>query len=183
MTTRFDDGPDGPEFDPDDPLAVILRPTSAHLGPPPGRYEAIRRTASRRRLLRAAATGVGMVCAVAALIALPLHLTTPDAPASPSVPLAPPPTSDHSTRPTPSAVPTPSESPVPSVPPELVSPVPATTPGTDDSRTPVTPTDPAQGPSEPSAIPAPTQPPTSAGAVPSAIETDAAATPESGTGP
>ncbi|WP_409471025.1 hypothetical protein [Streptomyces sp. HC307] len=86
MTTRFDDGP---EFDPHDPLAVILRPPSDHLGPPPGRYEAIRRTAARRRLLRTAA-GVGVSCAVAALIALPLHLAAPETPRPPTVPLAPP---------------------------------------------------------------------------------------------
>ncbi|MER6848030.1 hypothetical protein ABT333_09575, partial [Streptomyces flaveolus] len=58
MTTRFEDDPDGPEpayDDPHDPLLVVLRPGSDFLGPPPGRYEAIRRAASRRRLLRAAA--------------------------------------------------------------------------------------------------------------------------------
>lgn len=87
MITRFDDEP---EFDgPDDPLAVILRPPAAHLGPPPGRYEEIRRTASRRRLVRAAA-GAGVTCAVAVLVALPLHLTASSAPTTPTVPLAPP---------------------------------------------------------------------------------------------
>ncbi|MEW1775877.1 hypothetical protein [Streptomyces sp. NPDC086777] len=87
MTTRFDDEP---EFDgPDDPLAVILRPPAAHLGPPPGRYEEIRRAAGRRRLVRAAA-GAGVTCAVAACVALSLHLTPPAAPAAPQVPLAPP---------------------------------------------------------------------------------------------
>ncbi|MEU9450195.1 hypothetical protein [Streptomyces sp. NPDC048277] len=87
MTTRFDDEP---EFDgPDDPLAVILRPPTAHLGPPPGRYQEIRRAAGRRRLVRAAA-GAGVTCAVALLVALPLHLTAPSAPTTPSVPLAPP---------------------------------------------------------------------------------------------
>ncbi|MYS52208.1 hypothetical protein GTW46_19415, partial [Streptomyces sp. SID6013] len=63
MTTRLEDGPDGPDdrdepgFGPDgdDPLLVLLRPGADFLGPPPGRYEAIRRRASRRRLLRAAA--------------------------------------------------------------------------------------------------------------------------------
>ncbi|WP_234534342.1 hypothetical protein [Streptomyces shenzhenensis] len=87
MITRFDDEP---EFDgPDDPLAVILRPPSAHLGPPPGRYEEIRRAASRRRLVRAAA-GAGVTCAVAVLVALPLHLTASSPPTTPTVPLAPP---------------------------------------------------------------------------------------------
>ncbi|MEU0070428.1 hypothetical protein ABZ027_12920 [Streptomyces sp. NPDC006332] len=81
---------DGPEFEPDDPLAVILRPSSDYLGPPAGRYETIRRRAGRRRLLRAAAVGVGASCAVAALVALPLHLTAHEAPAPPTVPMAPP---------------------------------------------------------------------------------------------
>ncbi|KOV86449.1 hypothetical protein ADL01_06700, partial [Streptomyces sp. NRRL WC-3618] len=83
MTTRFDEeddpdlGPPGPDHDPDDPLLILLAPTTtpAYLGAPPGRYEEIRRTATRRRRTRAAA-GVGMACAVAALIALPLTLTT-----------------------------------------------------------------------------------------------------------
>ncbi|MGX1548227.1 hypothetical protein [Streptomyces adustus] len=87
MITASDEGPD---FDPDDPLAVILRSTPEYLGPPPGRYEAIRRSAGRRRLLRAA-TGVGLACVAAVLVALPLHLSTPEAPVSPVVPLAPPP--------------------------------------------------------------------------------------------
>ncbi|MFF7981316.1 hypothetical protein ACFZDK_19660 [Streptomyces sp. NPDC007901] len=87
MTTRFDDEPD---FDaPDDPLAVLLRPPAAHLGPPQGRYEEIRRAAGRRRLVRTAA-GAGVTCAVAAFVALSLHLTAPSAPSSPRVPLAPP---------------------------------------------------------------------------------------------
>ncbi|MFB8351169.1 hypothetical protein [Streptomyces niveus] len=97
MTTRPDDGP---EFEPDDPLAVLLRPTSDRLVPPPHRYEAIRRSAARRRLLRTAA-GVGLSCAAAALVVLPLHLaTTSDAPASPTVPLAPPPPANSSPVPT-----------------------------------------------------------------------------------
>ncbi|MFD6991687.1 hypothetical protein [Streptomyces sp. NPDC059943] len=104
MTTRPDDGP---EFEPDDPLAVLLRPTSDRLVPPPHRYEAIRRSAARRRVLRTAA-GVGLSCAAAALVALPLHLaTTSGAPAAPTVPLAPPPPSSSSPVPTeqPSSVP------------------------------------------------------------------------------
>ncbi|MFD8717182.1 hypothetical protein ACFV2H_03910 [Streptomyces sp. NPDC059629] len=106
MTTRFDDEP---EFDgPDDPLAVILRPPTAHLGPPPGRYQEIRRTASRRRLVRAAA-GAGVTCAVAALVVLPLHLAGPTAPTTPQVPLAPPASS-------PAAPHRPSTSPAPATP-------------------------------------------------------------------
>ncbi|MYR46134.1 hypothetical protein GTW67_29825, partial [Streptomyces sp. SID5910] len=65
MTTRFEGDPDGPESahdDPHDPLLVVLRPGPDYLGPPPGRYEAIRRSASRRRLLRAAA-GAAATCA------------------------------------------------------------------------------------------------------------------------
>ncbi|MEU1520042.1 hypothetical protein ABZ490_49370 [Streptomyces sp. NPDC005811] len=107
----FDDGPDLDRPDPDDPLTVILRPAAGHLAPPPGRYEQIRRGASRRRLLRTAA-GVGATCAVAALaVLLPLRLTAHDAPARPTVPLAPPPASSPSTGPdrsasaVPSAVP------------------------------------------------------------------------------
>ncbi|MFF5139717.1 hypothetical protein ACFY6U_08310 [Streptomyces sp. NPDC013157] len=115
MTTRFDDEP---EFDgPDDPLAVILRPPAAHLGPPPGRYEEIRRAAGRRRLVRTVA-GAGVTCAVAVCVALSLHLTAPAAPHSPQVPLAPPivsPTAPHrasgsptpvAPRPSPSLAPT-----------------------------------------------------------------------------
>jgi hypothetical protein len=103
LITHSDDGPD---FEPDDPLAIILRPTFDYLGPPTGRYEAIRRGAGRRRLLRTAA-GVGLSCAVAVLIALPLHLATLEAPASPAVPLAPPPVSSPSVTPTLSASPEP----------------------------------------------------------------------------
>ncbi|MFI1441989.1 hypothetical protein [Streptomyces fructofermentans] len=120
MTTRFDEGP---EFEPDDPLAVILRPPSDYLGPPPGRYEAIRRAAVRRRVLRVA-VGAGLTCAAAFLVALPLQVTTPEAPVSPTVPLAPPPPTVGTTDPTPSgppsALPTPRPTrdpvPVPSAP-------------------------------------------------------------------
>ncbi len=103
MITHSDEGP---EFEPDDPLAVILRPASDYLGPPAGRYAAIRRRATRRRLVRAAA-GVGVTCAVAALAALPFRLATHEAPATPSVPLAPPPASSPSVPPDPSATPVP----------------------------------------------------------------------------
>ncbi|WP_217234608.1 hypothetical protein [Streptomyces sp. AC555_RSS877] len=103
MITHSDEGP---EFEPDDPLAVILRPASDYLGPPAGRYAAIRRRAARRRLVRAAA-GVGVTCAVAALAALPFRLATHEGPATPSVPLAPPPASSPSVPPDPSATPVP----------------------------------------------------------------------------
>ncbi|MFE9092893.1 hypothetical protein [Streptomyces sp. NPDC007264] len=104
MTTRSDEGP---EFGPDDPLAVILRPPSDHLGPPAGRYEAVRRAAARRRLLRAAA-GLGLSCAVAAGVALQLHLAAPGTPVRPTGPLAPPSPSRHTAPPVPSARPVPS---------------------------------------------------------------------------
>ncbi|MDU0304574.1 hypothetical protein NUG23_29990, partial [Streptomyces sp. PAL114] len=87
MITHADEDP---EFEPDDPLAVLLRPTSDHLGPPPGRFETIRRRAARRRLVRTA-VGAGVTCAVALLVALPLQdAATSDRPVTPTVPLAPP---------------------------------------------------------------------------------------------
>ncbi|WP_322658168.1 hypothetical protein [Streptomyces justiciae] len=139
MITPADDGPDfdfgsergfGFQTDPapdsafDDPLAVILRPPAEYLGPPPGSYEAIRRGAARRKLLRAAA-GAGLVCAVAALVVLPLRLATPDTPASPTVPLAPPPASSPAS--TPAGSP-PSDSAVPSEPTETPEPSPSAVP-------------------------------------------------------
>lgn len=97
MTTHSDEGP---EFEPDDPLTYVLRPTSDYLPPPPGRYGAIRRGAGRRRMLRTAAgLGVSGAVAAAVLVALPLGLSTSQPPASPTVPLAPPPPS----RPAPTA--------------------------------------------------------------------------------
>ncbi|MFD5580023.1 hypothetical protein [Streptomyces pseudogriseolus] len=88
MITHADEGP---EFEPDDPLAELLRPTSGHLGPPPGRFETVRRRAARRRLVRTT-VGAGLTCAVALLVALPLQSsTTSERPVSPTVPLAPPP--------------------------------------------------------------------------------------------
>ncbi|TXS44034.1 hypothetical protein EAO75_29925, partial [Streptomyces sp. uw30] len=84
MTTRFDeDDVDGPQFAPDDPLMVILGPPGDRLAPPPGHYETLRRRASRRRLVRTA-TGVGVTCAVALLVALPFGLSRPDTPTSPA---------------------------------------------------------------------------------------------------
>ncbi|WP_406006507.1 hypothetical protein OG440_10070 [Streptomyces sp. NBC_00637] len=107
MITSADDFDDGPDLDPDDPLTVILGPVPGHLGPPPGRYEEIRRGAIRRRLLRTAA-GVGATCGIAALaVLLPLHLTASDTPARPTVPLAPPPVSGTPTAPPPSPSPAP----------------------------------------------------------------------------
>ncbi|MFF3939873.1 hypothetical protein [Streptomyces phaeofaciens] len=106
MITPADDFDDGPDLDPDDPLTVVLRPPSAgHLAPPPGRYEEIRRGASRRRVLRAAA-GVGTTCAIAALaLLLPLRLTAEEGPGPLAPPLAPPPATSPSTVPDPSATP------------------------------------------------------------------------------
>ncbi|MFJ2671347.1 MULTISPECIES: hypothetical protein [unclassified Streptomyces] len=117
MTTRCDDGP---EFEPDDPLAVILRSSSSDtLGPPVGQYEAIRRAAVRRRLVRTAARA-GMVCVVAVLVVLPLRLAASESPASPTVPLAPPPMRGPS-------LPPPSRT--PATPPAPVTPRPDTTAG------------------------------------------------------
>ncbi|RPF36642.1 hypothetical protein [Streptomyces sp. TLI_185] len=115
MITHSDEGPD---FDPDDPLAVLLRPPAEYLGAPPGRYEEIRRGASRRRLLRAAA-GAALTCGVAALVVLPLHLTASDGPASPAVPLAPPPASSPSTLPPSTTAPAP-VTPAPSASPSTI---------------------------------------------------------------
>ncbi|GAA3819321.1 hypothetical protein GCM10022403_060970 [Streptomyces coacervatus] len=123
MITHSDEGPD---FDPDDPLTVILQPPAEYLGAPPGRYEEIRRGASRRRLLRAAA-GAALTCGVAALVVLPLHLTTAGRPASPTVPLAPPPASSRSTTTPPSTT-----APAP------VTPSPSARPTTTPTRTPGT---------------------------------------------
>jgi hypothetical protein len=115
LITHSDEGPD---FDPDDPLTVLLRPPAEYLGAPPGRYEEIRRGASRRRLLRAAA-GAALTCGVAALVVLPLHLTASDGPASPAVPLAPPPASSPSTLPPSTTAPAP-VTPAPSASPTAV---------------------------------------------------------------
>ncbi|MFF5606858.1 hypothetical protein ACFY65_10825 [Streptomyces cellulosae] len=112
MITHADEGP---EFEPDDPLAELLRPTSDHLGPPPGRFETIRRRAARRRLVRTT-VGAGLTCAVALLVALPLQnaTTTSDRPVSPTDPLAPPPltsspTPPRTTGPTPEPAETPAD--------------------------------------------------------------------------
>ncbi|MFF0093254.1 hypothetical protein ACFYSF_25295 [Streptomyces canus] len=177
MTTRFDED-DDPEFgsihpttpghDPDDPLLVLLGPAPAYLGAPPGRYEEIRRTAVRRRRIRTAA-GVGMVCAVAGLIALPLNLTTSHSPRSPTVPQAPPISTS------------------PSTPPADRSPTPATPQPSDDASTdPEAPdssaasTTPSQTPTEesPVATAAATTNPTTAEIVPAASLAGTTATPD-----
>ncbi|MEG8276448.1 hypothetical protein [Streptomyces sp. AHA2] len=109
MTTRLDGDRGDEGCRPDDPLAVLLRPSSPdYLTAPAGQFAAVRRRAVRRRLLRTAA-GAGVCCAVAALVALPLRLPAPDAPVAPTtVPMAPP---DPSTAPSaPSAPPAPAPS-------------------------------------------------------------------------
>jgi hypothetical protein len=114
LTTHFDEEDEGREADLalDDPLTVILRPSSAeYLGPPPGRYESIRRGANRRRLLRAT-LGAGATCAVIVLAALPFRLAHHDSPTTPTVPLAPPAASSSpTTPPDPSATTAPSPHP------------------------------------------------------------------------
>ncbi|MCX4979331.1 hypothetical protein [Streptomyces sp. NBC_00620] len=159
MITHSDQGPD---FDPDDPLAVILRPASDYLGPPPGRYEAIRRGAARRRLLRAAA-GVGLSCAVAAIVTLPIVLATPEVPVSPTVPLAPPPASSPpaTTSPTPTTVPS-------------TAPTPSATPGPVDSR----PTEGSRTGS--SRSPSSTQAPSAASATPTLQPAEVSTVPSTG---
>ncbi|MFJ4787109.1 hypothetical protein [Streptomyces sp. NPDC088794] len=92
MITHSDDGPD---FDPEDELTVLLRPSTEYLGPPTGRYEAIRRGAARRKLYKAA-VGAALTCGVAALVVLPLRLTATDSPSAPVLPQAPPPASSPS---------------------------------------------------------------------------------------
>ncbi|WP_326720388.1 hypothetical protein OHT59_13520 [Streptomyces sp. NBC_00243] len=159
MITHSDQGPD---FDPDDPLAVILRPASDYLGPPPGRYEAIRRGAARRRLLRAAA-GIGLSCAVAAIVTLPIVLATPEVPVSPTVPLAPPPASSPpaTTSPTPTTVPS-------------TAPTPSATPGPVDSR----PTEGSRTPS--SRSPSSTQAPSAASETPNSPAAEVSTVPGTG---
>ncbi|MFE9028919.1 hypothetical protein ACFYOA_22105 [Streptomyces iakyrus] len=161
MTTRLDD--DGPEPGPDDPLAVILRPSSPDcLGAPPGQFETIRRRAVRRRLLRTAA-GAGLACVAAVLISIPLRNTAPERPMTPTIPMAPPAT--RTAPPTPSASPTPATSPSESSRPSY----PGTRhPATDDPRAAGTgtPERKVTGPAEASRTPSAT--PTSVRPVPSA---------------
>ncbi|GHF00837.1 hypothetical protein GCM10017776_17470 [Streptomyces griseoluteus] len=90
---------EGPDFEPEDPL-LVMRPPHEHLAPPPGRYEEIRRGATRRRILRTAVVA-SATCAVAALLAVPFLRGALQDPAPRTVPLAPPPASSPTTRPTP----------------------------------------------------------------------------------
>ncbi|WP_327400977.1 hypothetical protein OG194_12655 [Streptomyces sp. NBC_01288] len=147
MTTRFDEGDEGHDIDPDDPLAVILRPSSAeYLGPPAGRYETIRRGANRRRLLRAT-VGAGATCAVIVLAALPFRLAHHDSPTTPTVPLAPPPASSAPTTPPASSAPSATKVPSPTASPS--SPTDPRIP----SRTPVSTTAPSRVPTESASAP------------------------------
>jgi hypothetical protein len=167
LTTHFDEGDEGPEIDLDDPLTVILRPSSAeYLGPPAGRYESIRRGASRRRLLRAT-VGAGATCAVIVLAALPFRLAHHDSPTTPTVPLAPPPASSSPTAPpTPSATRAPSPTASPSSPADSRNP----------SRTPVPTIEPSKAAtasasaSAPGSAPASSSP-TARSVEPSAVQT------------
>lgn len=170
MITHSDDGPD---FEPDDPLAVIMRPTTDYLGPPAGRFEEIRRGAARRRMVRAAA-GAGLLCAITALVALPLRFAGPDTPVSPQVPLAPAPTSSPSDEPSLPSTPGPAKSPADDT---TGPPSPGTTavpPATDPSRQPDTPRATAAPTTAPSTYPTPT------GLEPSAPASTDGATPEAG---
>ncbi|MFI6468269.1 hypothetical protein [Streptomyces sp. NPDC050528] len=148
MTTRFDEGDESPDIDPDDPLTVILRPSSAeYLGPPPGRYESIRRGANRRRLLRAT-VGAGATCAVIVLAALPFRLAHHDSPTTPTVPLAPPPASSAPTTP-PSPDPSATQVPTPRASASRSSSADARNP----SRTPVPTTEPSRTPTASASAP------------------------------
>lgn len=148
MTTHFDEGDGEPGRDLDDPLTVILRPSSTeYLGPPTGRYESIRRGANRRRLLRAT-LGAGATCAVIVLAALPFRLSHHDSPTTPTVPLAPPPASSSAPRASPSQAPSATKAPSSTPTASPSSPADVRTP----SRTVVPTTEPSRVASEPSAV-------------------------------
>ncbi|MEV0475390.1 hypothetical protein [Streptomyces prunicolor] len=148
MTTHFDEGDGEPGRDLDDPLTVILRPSSTeYLGPPTGRYESIRRGANRRRLLRAT-LGAGATCAVIALVALPFRLSHHDSPTTPTVPLAPPPASSSAPTASPSQAPSATKAPSSTPTASPSSPADVRTP----SRTVVPTTEPSRVASEPSAL-------------------------------
>lgn len=148
MTTHFDEGDGEPGRDLDDPLTVILRPSSTeYLGPPTGRYESIRRGANRRRLLRAT-LGAGATCAVIVLAALPFRLSHHDSPTTPTVPLAPPPASSSAPTASPSQAPSATKAPSSTPTASPSSPADVRTP----SRTVVPTTEPSRVASEPSAV-------------------------------
>jgi hypothetical protein len=167
LTTHFDEGDEGPEIDLDDPLTVILRPSSTeYLGPPTGRYESIRRGANRRRLLRAT-VGAGATCAVLVLAALPFRLAHHDSPTTPTVPLAPPSASSGpTTPPTPSATRTPTPTARPSSPADSRNP----------SRTPVPTSEPSRVPTASASASAPSSAPTSAASTARSVEPSAVQT-------
>ncbi|MFI6548230.1 hypothetical protein ACIBO9_33800 [Streptomyces prunicolor] len=167
MTTHFDEGDEGPEIDLDDPLTVILRPSSTeYLGPPTGRYESIRRGANRRRLIRAT-VGAGATCAVLVLVALPFRLAHHDSPTTPTVPLAPPSASSGpTTPPTPSATRTPTPTARPSSAADSRNP----------SRTPVPTSEPSRVPTASASASAPSSAPTSAASTARSVEPSAVQT-------
>ncbi|MEV5535063.1 hypothetical protein [Streptomyces prunicolor] len=167
MTTHFDEGDEGPEIDLDDPLTVILRPSSTeYLGPPTGRYESIRRGANRRRLLRAT-VGAGATCAVLVLAALPFRLAHHDSPTTPTVPLAPPSASSGpTTPPTPSATRTPTPTARPS----------SSADSRNPSRTPVPTSEPSRVPTASASASAPSSAPTSAASTARSVEPSAVQT-------
>ncbi|MFD8073204.1 hypothetical protein ACFV3E_11190 [Streptomyces sp. NPDC059718] len=109
---------EGPDEERDPELSALLRPGTVLLGPPPGRFREVRRVAARRKLLRAAA-GAGVSLAVAAVVAVPLHLLSAPGqgpavgPAVPAVSVPPAADPPPSPRPTTSPVPEPSETPGP----------------------------------------------------------------------
>jgi len=169
LTTHFDEGDGEPGRDLDDPLTVILRPSSTeYLGPPPGRYDSIRRGANRRRLLRAA-LGAGATCAVIVLAALPFRLSHHDSPTTPTVPLAPPPASSSpTTPPSPSATRAPTPTASPSSPTDSRAPGRTMVPTTEPSR------DPSASASASAAAPSSTgasSSPTARSVEPSAVQT------------
>ena len=104
MITHSDEGPDS---EPEDELTVLLRPPAHYLGAPPGRYEAIRRGASRRHSVRTT-IGAEMPCGVADPIVFPLRPTATTGPHTPTVPMAPPPASSPVTPPSRTPTPEPS---------------------------------------------------------------------------
>ncbi|WP_431965342.1 hypothetical protein [Actinacidiphila sp. bgisy160] len=115
MITPIED----PDEERDLELSALLRPGTVLLGPPPGRFREVRRAATRRKLLRAAA-GAGASLAVAAVVAVPLHLMSAApgqgpavGPAVPAVSVPPAADPPPSPRPSTSPVPEPSETPGP----------------------------------------------------------------------